>query len=144
MTDIIEFNSKSVLYSEFSNFYVCPFEIGGLIYQTVEHYFQSEKFPNDKILQQMIRVAPTPTKARRLGKTKSNSFRVDWANFRNEVMLKGVRAKFEQNAHLMDLLKSTEGKELREKAFWDGYWGTGRNGKGFNKMGKILESIRNR
>jgi predicted NAD-dependent protein-ADP-ribosyltransferase YbiA (DUF1768 family) len=57
-------------------------------------------------------------------------------------MLKGVRAKFEQNADLMGLLKSTSGCELREKALWDGYWGTGRNGKGLNKMGKILEFIR--
>ena len=142
MAHIIEFNSKSELYSEFSNFYVSPFVMDGKIYQTVEHYFQSEKFPNDSVLQEAIRTAPTPAKAKRLGKTRSIHFRNDWANFRNEVMLKGVRAKFEQNTVLMDLLKSTEGYELREKAYWDGYWGTGRTGKGLNNMGKILIQIR--
>ena len=63
-------------------------------------------------------------------------------DFQIMVMLKGVRAKFEQNTELMALLKSTERYELREKAFWDGYWGTGRTGKGLNKMGKILSQIR--
>ena len=142
MTHIIEFNSKTEFYSEFSNFHVSPFVMDGKIYQTVEHYFQSEKFPNDSVLQEAIRTAPTPAKAKRLGKTKSIHFRSDWANFRNEAMLKGERAKFEQNAKLMDLLKSTKGYELREKAFWDGFWGMGRNGKGLNKMGKILQLIR--
>jgi len=142
MAHIIEFNSKSELYSEFSNFHVAPFVIDGQTYPTVEHYFQSEKFPNDSVLQEAIRMAPTPAKAKKLGKTRSIYFRNDWANFRNEVMLKGVRAKFEQNAELMDMLRSTEGCELREKAFWDGYWGTGRSGNGKNKMGKILELIR--
>jgi len=53
-----------------------------------------------------------------------------------------VTAKFQQHAELMRLLKSTQGHELKEKAFWDAYWGTGRSGKGQNRMGKLLMDIR--
>jgi len=138
----IEFNSKSAEYAEFSNFHIAPFVLDGNTYPSVEHWFQSEKFPTDKELQGQIRAAPSASKAKALGRTKSVHFRSDWNSVRDEVMMRGVRAKFEQNAELMNLLRSTLGYELREKAFWDAYWGTGRSGKGQNRMGKLLMEIR--
>ena len=32
---------------------------------------------------------------------------------------------------------------LREKSWWDSYWGTGRDGKGKNRMGYLLSIVRN-
>ena len=141
MTSVIEFNSKANKYAEFSNFHESPFEIDGKTYPTVEHWFQSQKFPTDNELQEQIRTAPSPAKAKKLGRTKSVHFQSNWNSARDEVMKRGVTAKFEQNAELMELLRSTDGYELKEKAFWDSYWGTGRNGKGQNKMGKLLMEI---
>ena len=54
-----------------------------------------------------------------------------------------LKAKFTQNPSLLQLLKATGQAELREKAFWDSYWGTGRNGKGRNRMGYLLQTLRN-
>ena len=32
---------------------------------------------------------------------------------------------------------------LKEKSWWDSYWGTGRDGKGKNRMGYLLSIVRN-
>jgi N-glycosidase YbiA len=140
--DKIEFSSKSAQFSEFSNFYPATFEIAGVTYPTVEHYFQCQKFPTDPVLQSRIRNAEKPQQAKRLGKTKSSHFRTDWNEARDEIMWEGLMGKFSQNPELMELLRSTDGKMLVEKSFWDAYWGSGRSGKGLNKMGQFLERIR--
>jgi ribA/ribD-fused uncharacterized protein len=137
----IEFSSKSLKYSEFSNFYAAPFVIDGQTWQTVEHYFQAAKFLGDP-LQELIRTAKTPQQAKKLGRTRSPAFRADWETVKESVMEIALKAKFTQNQPLADLLKSTGNTELREKAFWDSYWGTGRNGRGRNRMGHLLQDLR--
>lgn len=141
--EIIEFSSKSESYKEFSNFHIASFTVDGQEWKSVEHYFQAQKFPSSPDLQTEIRLAKTPTLAKRLGKRKSPHFRLDWNTVREEIMLKALKAKFNQNTDLANLLKGTSNKELKEKAWWDSYWGTGRNGKGKNRMGILLSLIRN-
>ena len=140
--DIIEFSSKTETYSGLSNFYNSPFTIDGLQYTTVEHYFQEQKFPTDPDLQNKIRNAPTPQKAKMLGKTKTVHFREDWDSVKEEIMSKALLAKFNQNPALSDLLKSTGKAILKEKSPWDSYWGTGRYDKGKNRMGILLMMTR--
>jgi ribA/ribD-fused uncharacterized protein len=142
MSDAIEFNSKTELYSEFSNFHSAPIQMHDETWPTVEHYFQAQKFPTDTALQSVIRTAKSPAVARRLGKTKTPSFRADWNEIREEVMVCALRAKFSQHPVLRDLLVNTGSKELRELAVWDSYWGTGRTGKGKNRMGALLTKVR--
>jgi ribA/ribD-fused uncharacterized protein len=139
---MIEFSSKSVLYSEFSNFHLAPFTIDSVMWPTVEHYFQAQKFSAESDLPVAIRLAPTAARAKALGKTRSVHFRSDWNSVREEVMLCGLRAKFSQHVGLRDLLVGTGSAELREKAFWDSYWGTGRTGAGKNRMGFLLMLVR--
>ena len=137
----IEFSSKSPAYSEFSNFHSSPFTLKDKQWPTVEHYFQAQKF-HDPILQETIRTAATAASAKKLGRTRSPHFRTDWEAVKEEIMLEGLQAKFTQNPQLGDLLKSTGTITLKEKAFWDGYWGTGRTGNGKNRMGVLLEQVR--
>jgi hypothetical protein len=144
MASVIEFSSKAHSFSEFSNFHVAPFEIEGKAYKTVEHWFQAQKFPTDKDLQERIRNERTPAKAKELGQTESTHYVSNWDVIKDEVMLKGLTAKFAQNPDLMDLLVSTAGHELREKTVRDVYWGTGQNGDGQNKLGKLLMVVRDR
>jgi hypothetical protein len=40
------------------------------------------------------------------------------------------------------MLLATGGEDLIESAPTDSYWGVGRDGKGQNKLGKIIERIR--
>ena len=138
----IEFSSYSATYSEFSNFHSSPFILKDKQWPTMEHYFQAQKFPGDKALQQRIQLAETPAIAKKLGRTRSPHFRADWEDVKETVMLECLQTKFTQNAKLGDLLKSTGTTALKEKAFWDSYWGTGRSGNGKNRMGALLEQVR--
>jgi len=135
----VRFSSKTGI-KELSNFYPAPIELGAR-WPTVEHFFQAQKFPGDPVLQEKIRTAATPASAKRLGRTRSSHFRTDWEQVKESVMLQGLRAKF-SDATLRAVLKSTGTAELVEVAAWDSYWGTGRNGKGLNRMGAALAQIR--
>lgn len=138
----IEFSSKSPTYSEFSNFHSSPFTLKGKEWPTVEHYFQAEKFTEDSELQERIRLSVSPAAAKKLGRTRTPHFRSNWEAVKEGVMLEGLRAKFTQNMELGKLLKSTGSVPLKEKAFWDSFWGTGRTGTGKNRMGVLLEKVR--
>jgi N-glycosidase YbiA len=138
----IEFNSKSEAFSELSNFYGSPITLNSKTYPTVEHFFQSQKFPGDPVLQEKIRMTKTPIGAKRAGRTQSPYFRQDWEEVKETVMLEGLRAKFTQNPQLADLLRSTGTAMLIEKMPRDSYWGSGPNGCGRNRMGRLLEKIR--
>lgn len=137
----ILFNSKSADWCWLSNFFLSPMMINEKEYLTVEHWFQSQKFTNPD-LQEEIRLAPTPTKAKSLGKKRDPSFRSDWDSLRDEIMYKGLQAKFQQNVALYVKLLGTGNLELKEDASWDSYWGTGRTGKGKNRMGSLLMKLR--
>jgi ribA/ribD-fused uncharacterized protein len=140
--ETIEFNSKSVSYSELSNFHWSPFMLEGKMWPTVEHYFQAQKFPADPELQEKVRAAKTSLGAKRLGQTKTGAFRPDWETIKDAVMEKGIRAKFQQNPELATLLAGTGTAWLIEKAPRDSYWGSGPNGCGKNKTGHIIMRVR--
>lgn len=126
-------------YSFLSNFSSYGFELEGVYYKTVEHYFQAQKCVNKKEFQQIVN-AETPALARKLG--RKVSLRKDWPEVKEEIMMKGVRAKFTQNPEAKELLLKTGEAELIEGNTWgDTFWGVC-NGKGQNKLGKILMKIR--
>ena len=138
----LEFSSKSETHTEFSNFHLIDFTVDGTTWRSVEHYFQAQKFPGDPALQERIRAAKTPLGAKRLGRTRSEHFRTDWEQVKEDIMLTGLRAKFTQNPQLADLLRSTGTAMLIEKMPRDSYWGSGPNGCGRNRMGRLLEQLR--
>jgi N-glycosidase YbiA len=139
---IIEFSSKIKAYGEFSNFWPAEFVLDGRKWPTVEHYFQAQKFSQASGIPELIRLAASAVVAKRMGRIRSPHFREDWNTARDDVMLAGLRAKFAQNAELAELLVQTGTAELKEKAYWDSYWGTGRNGQGQNRMGILLSQVR--
>jgi ribA/ribD-fused uncharacterized protein len=128
-------------YRGFTTFAPSPTVIGGKRYPTLEHYFQAMKFPGDTMWQEAIRVSPDPKKAKQLGSDPAHTVRPDWETVKESVMLEGLRAKFQQNRGLLDLLKSTGARPLIE-ASPDPFWGEGRTGKGKNRYGKLLEQVR--
>ena len=64
-----------------------------------------------------------------------------WRSARDEVMLRAVRAKFEQHSELRAVLLGTGAEEIREHTRRDTYWGDGGNGHG-RPAGKILMQVR--
>ena len=124
-----------------SNFFNAPFVVDGQRYQTMEHFFQSQK-TLDPIEAARIRIASGPGEAKRLG--RKIELRKDWESIKLDVMRRGVKAKFDQNEQLRVRLLETGDQELQEGNYWhDLYWGIDEEtGCGENWLGKILMEIR--
>lgn len=107
-------------YRFLSNFYLSPFEYRGIVYPTVEHFFQAQK---TVIIyeRQLIACMATPGQAKRAG--RECTLRSDWEILKNKVMEYGVHRKFEDKG-LAQLLLATGDAVLIEGNTWhDNYWG---------------------
>ena len=78
-------------YAFLSNFFDSPISDGELWYPTVEHYFQAMK-TTDFELRKEIADAPTPGKAKRLGRRVE--LREDWEDIKDDVMYEALQKKF--------------------------------------------------
>ena len=136
----IAFYEPSGEFGWLSTFSADPIEIDGVVWPTVEHFFQAQKFA-DPDYRNVIRHSPSPADAKRFGRSESN--RVDdWTNIREAVMRKVLRAKFNQHPKLKAKLLETACRSIQESAIDDDYWGTGAHGSGANRLGVLLENIR--
>ena len=139
---VIEFDSKTPEYKEFTSYYKANIELDGKKWPTVEHYFQAMKFPTNPDIQEEIRSAKTPAQAKTLGR-KGSPIRDDWETYRMEVMERAVREKFsDRHPELKAKLLSTNDVLLRDGSPMDNFWGIGRKKLGMNHLGKILMKIR--
>jgi hypothetical protein len=127
-------------FGEFSNFFQARFVLDGLEWPDVEHYFMAQKNPHDPGYQLQVFNASTPGRAKQLG--RSTKLRPNWDNIKFGVMLRAVRAKFNQNAHLKAMLLATGERPLHENCK-DPWWGGGPNFKGGKDwLGRILIQVR--
>ena len=122
-------------YRFLSNFYKAVMIIDNKEYATVEHYFQSMKHAGTE-LEEMIRLASIPVKARKLAWTRELT--PDWSEIKECVMLKGLRVKFSQHSGLGAKLLATGNARLHEDSPTDMYWGV----KGLDRSGKLLMIVR--
>jgi N-glycosidase YbiA len=155
----VDVNIKKI-YECFSNYYPAEIVYENTTFFTNEHAFHWKKFDNEWY-REIIRTAYTPHESKELGgqrfskytrlyiinaikeaKDRNITLRNDWYIYRNIVMYEINLAKFTQHKHLRDILLSTGNKIIREASPYDSYWGIGPDGKGKNKLGKILMKIR--
>lgn len=141
MQDEIKFYSTNQTWGEFSNFAIYPIKLKGKTWPTTEHYFQAQKYAGT-VYEEKIRRASSPMKAAEMGRNRKMKFDKNWDKKRDNVMLDAIRAKFTQHTNLKHLLLSTGSAKLIEHTELDDYWGDGGNGKGKNKLGKILMKVR--
>ena len=130
-------------YSFLSNYFDSPFEYEGIKYPTNEHFFQAMK-TIDITERKMIAAAATPGKSKRMGRTIT--LRADWEKVKNDVMLTGLRLKF-QIPELKQKLLDTGAEVLVEGNWWhDCTWGRCNcercQGRGENRLGQLLMQIR--
>ena len=131
-------------YAFLSNFYESPFEVDGITYPTVEHFFQAMK-SKDIEGRKKIAAAPTPGKAKRLGRTIE--LRKDWEEIKVAVMKFGLAQKF-RIPELREKLLATGNEELIEGNFWhDNTWGNClcadcQDIPGRNMLGMLLMELR--
>lgn len=125
-----------------SNFHLCNFKVGDYTYASVEHYYQASKGIKGEN-HRYIMEAKTPGEAMRRGRSVIDWDLEMWDKQKLHFMTVGVRAKFEQNSDLAEMLLATEGFELVEYAPWgDTFWGVGKDYIGQNNLGIILMQIR--
>ncbi len=138
----IEFyRERDAPYGCFSNFSKHSFTLGGKPWQTVEHYFQAQKFPGTP-QEEAIRLAPDPMTAKNLGNDRTVPLRADWDAVKDDVMREAVRAKFSQHPDIRAVLLGTDTETLIEAARNDSYRGSGPDGKGKNMLGQVLMEVR--
>lgn len=132
---IDKFNGE---YAFLSNFYECSVTYDGLTYPSSEAAYQAQKCENPEERKQFTTL--TPMWAKKLG--RKINLRSDWESVKPFVMENIVFEKFLQHPELKEKLMATGDTELVEGNYWhDTYWGVC-NGKGDNRLGKILMIVR--
>lgn len=131
-------------YAFLSNFFPSPFEVDGITFPSVEHWFQAYK-TTDPTEFKAIATAQTPGKSKRMG--RGCQLRPDWEEVKTDVMLSGLRHKF-KNPELRAKLLATGNEELMEGNTWhDNTWGNCvcqkcQNIPGRNMLGMLLMQLR--
>jgi ribA/ribD-fused uncharacterized protein len=131
-------NSFRGKYKFLSNFYPVKITWEGIEYPSLEHAYQASKTPhvNEKL---KIAKAKSPSEAKKLG--RKVTIKRDWNIKRTFIMMQLLFIKF-ADPDLKEKLLETGGAELVEGNYWgDTFWGVC-NGKGLNRLGKLLMEIR--
>lgn len=121
-----------------SNFHRSQFYIDHYFYDTVEHYFQSQK-TTDPRWRLRIRKAKTPGIARSLG--RACPLRSDWEQVKEGVMYQALQVKFSQGYLRQRLLETGDQELIEGNNHGDTEWGMVM-GEGQNKLGKLLMILR--
>ncbi len=122
-----------------SNFHDSPLVYDNLTWSTAEHAYQAAKTDNVSQKSAIYRI-DRPGDAKKMGKVVT--VRADWEEIKLGVMYDIVKAKFDQNPDLREMLLATEDAEIVEGNWWgDTFWGVCK-GVGENHLGKILMRVR--
>ena len=134
----IYFYKVSDPYGCFSNFSAHPIQVDGWHWQTVEHYYQAQKFVGsvNEGLIQVIREAHTPMDAAQIGRDRTLKLRSDWDQVKQNVMWQGVLIKFLTHVDIQRILLDTGEEVIVEDSPTDYYWGCGQDKTGQNQLGK--------
>ena len=120
-----------------------PFMLEDKEWPTVEHYFHAMKF-EDSLYQEKIRLASTPEKARKLGRTRFKKIRKDWSTVKAVFMTRAVYTKCRSYSVVSQALTNTGSKRLVENSQYDYFWGCGRDRRGENMYGQVLMNVRDK
>ena len=119
------------------------FELDGVEWPSVEHYYQAMKFEPGE-LRESIRSADHPGEASKLAKANRKRVRKDWSKVREVMMTRAVYTKCRAHQAVTDALLATGDQEIVENSMFDYFWGCGRDGRGNNAFGKVLMAVRDK
>ena len=129
-----------------SNFWPANVMHGGIVFPTVENFYQAMKVDKTDINTRRQFQSISAVEAKKKGKEIEK--RKDWNDaMALDVMLYGLRAKFAKGSELAEKLLATEDQELIETNYWhDTFWGkctcANHAGNGENKLGILLMQVR--
>lgn len=138
--------SESINFVESRWHYLSPFsahevEIDGVTYKTAEHAYQALRMVSEA--QAEVRIATSPLEAWRIAQRLKKENMLDEGIDKDELMEKIFRAKLLQHPDIEEILLESGDRELLKIYDTDYYWGTGADGSGQNKMGKLWMKLRN-
>jgi len=141
--------------SPFSQWYRCTFTVGENTFTCAEQFMMHGKalLFDDAASAKAILAADHPRQHKALGRKVTPFDGAVWNREREAIVRAGNRAKFTQNAELLEKLLATKGKTLVEASPYDKIWGIGlaatdprakdpAQWKGQNLLGKILTELR--
>lgn len=130
-------------YIVFNNSYKSEIQIDGVMYPTVEHYYQCAKFiETAPEYAEKMRNTANPALVKNMGRTKKVEARADWDEVHLEIMRIALVAKMDQHENIRNLLAETGDATLELESPSDPFWGIGADGNGENYLGKLLADIR--
>lgn len=134
--DVIKFYEGK--FASLSNFSAHQVKYKGVLYATAEHAYQCQKF-SDLRIKKKIKLAKSAFLAREYGQEEKGRKKP----FDKVVIMKEImKAKLFQHDDVKGLLLSTGNMQILKNHPLDAFWGTGKDGKGKNIMGKIWIEIR--
>ncbi len=142
-SEMVYFHNAELSYGFLSNFSRHPIYCKGVIWDTVEHYYQAQKFEDPKI-QEKIRMTETPMMAKKIAHSNLKDIVPNWSEIKGGIMYDALYAKFTQHPDLNIQLIETNTRILTEHSFDDKYWGDGGDGSGMNRLGILLMKIRDK
>lgn len=142
--------------SPFSNWFISPFKIADVQFNCIEQYMMYEKAMlfDDRHTASLILDQSEPREQKSLGR-QIKGFKEDiWNEFKERIVIRGLRAKFQQNKEILKHLKYTSPTTLVEASPYDTIWGAGLDEEGCkmtppedwlgeNLLGKLLTKVRN-
>ena len=143
-------------YGCFSNWYPAGFEYEGRYFDNSEQFMMYHKvmmFGKDELAEQIMKTSD-PAVCKKIAKQKFPEFDADlWDKACQEIVKRGVKAKFAQNEDILKVLLGTGNALLAECSPYDKKWGIGidigdpdrlniAKWKGQNLLGKILMDVR--
>jgi ribA/ribD-fused uncharacterized protein len=116
------------------------FLLDGYLWNSVEHYFQANKYINNYSYFKEALNAETPKAAFHIG--RKYPIPENWKEIREHIMFKALLAKFKYNEDIRVKLLNTENKKLIKDNQNDNYWGAGSSNSGQNRLGELLMLVR--
>ena len=105
-------NDESIVFqgelSPWSNFHKAPFIINSQRFETTEHWIQLQKalLFNDPVIANKILNSTSPYEAKKLGHQVNGMDHQKWKEEGYNLCFEGIKAKFQQNPDLMNVLKT--------------------------------------
>lgn len=119
------------------------FDLEGLSWPSIEHYYQAMKFKDTSPTHfEKIRQAETAKQARRMGRSRFHKIRKDWSQVKRVVMTRAVYTLCRSYSEIAELLLDSGDRKILENSQYDYYWGCGRDRRAENAYGKVLMDVR--
>ncbi len=132
-------------YIYFSPYTAHALDIDGVIYPTIEHAYQCQRYDNPEIIEE-IRKAPCPSKAREVSSKYKHLQLPDFKDRKLQVMKNLMQLKTEQHDEIKKALIESKDLQIVKHIVTyppgDWFWDDGDDGKGLNHMGRMWMEIR--